>query len=979
MTSKKLLSALMALVFALSLFTALPVSADATVTATVNGSAITSGATIPAVSTITFTLPNAIADADVETAIAFHEIRKGLATPASEEPTDAELWSVRDLKTPVISGNTVTFNFVAGDLALNSQYRFTFNAPAVAASETFEFYTNAKVGDYYLVENFSRYPEKAKTAINCTSAKELVAPLYSPYSRYTTLYYAVVKNGDNSYLQIINSKTGTANNYGAVGFDNAYVPAYAEGTTIHRTISEVDFGVIGNSSSGVEFLGGIIMATNPTTGKTGLYYRTVSQPNYLVASNDYTDGSGEVALGYEFANTITGTESQYTMKWVEDIDTAWPQKRTLRKLWIGPKGGTLTEVAIPVAGIANGTGCHGNSAETIVNYDSKTTATHSFSVMNVKAAEDLAEGEAATTTLNLYSYKVGTYVSAPLKLEENGFTANVSSTSATFAYDFDNSIDAATISNSTVVLEKYENSAWTNVNAAQYASVDATDASKLNIVIPKGVLTQTTQYKLSLKTGLKTVEGGALVEPTPYEFTTEEIPKATVTAPAVPEGAVSQTPTFTFNFNLPINAATLTAETVVLEEENKGVADAWFVRDALAFAELDEATKKQLTFTFGAGALAPNTTYRISLKTGILTEDGGALAAEPAPFVFTTGDTDNCILYDDFSRYAVGSLGTAALEQVYKPFSLLDGWTDGKRMFVTKVGDEKVLRITGPSSKTIFYDNGYTERIPTSERGYGAVTEYEFSLVYEPAAIYEFGGVAIETVAEDTYKFYVRTQYHSLNGRPNKDITKYTEVGTYKFPGGATEANGKHTLAFRTTVDLRHYTGPTYTESRTLHNIVFDGQEIGATVIGTGLPIGSAYHASVTLGFFGTEEIESTCLFFMAIEGTTITTPAADIYSVKHSKALDVSVSGTGAEKTIKVTNNTGAALNGNIVLAVYSGKTLVGVTGFDAVESVADGATATVTRKVDEAVAGNTYKVMFINSKTALQPYVQAVSGTIQ
>ena len=153
MTSKKLLSALMALVFALGMFTALPVSADG-VTATVGGVAVADGGQICATSTVVFTVPADVTDLDMVT---FYEKSKTPTSGTTDYP-----WFKRNFDGS-LEGQTLTVIFERGDISPNSTYKFEFdaNADAEGAEYSFNFVTipevDANGAKVYFADNFSRY------------------------------------------------------------------------------------------------------------------------------------------------------------------------------------------------------------------------------------------------------------------------------------------------------------------------------------------------------------------------------------------------------------------------------------------------------------------------------------------------------------------------------------------------------------------------------------------------------------------------------------------------------------------------------------------------------------------------------------------------------------------------------------------------------------------------------------------------------
>lgn len=383
MTSKKLLSALLALVFALSLFTALPVAAEGTVTATANGTAIQSGDTIPAVSTLVFTLPNAIADLATVT---FEEIQKGKA---------ASGWATR-LFDGEVSGNTLTVDFALGDLAMNSQYRFTF--PGVA--EPFTFVTAATADSYYIYDNFDRYQENNSIAAAGTDATELDAPWWLGKKQYSRVVPSFVKENGDTVLRITSGGADTSNDmFGSVSYDNAYAPAVT-GLESHKTVTEVEFTVQGNASSVFE-IGGIIIKT--TDGQTGLYYRRTGYVNGS-GFNGYADRPSIderiTSLTYPVA-APTDQKVRHTIKFIQTSDCEWPSVKTFHKLWFDG-----IEVPLPGGEILVSLEAT-EMKEDPVNYSGATGLAHLFSATNNWATSNEQPGISVRTIMDIHSYKYG--------------------------------------------------------------------------------------------------------------------------------------------------------------------------------------------------------------------------------------------------------------------------------------------------------------------------------------------------------------------------------------------------------------------------------------------------------------------------------------------------------------------------------------------------------------------------------------------
>ncbi len=377
------------------------VAADSQVTAVANGTALASGGSIPAISTVTFTLPNSITEEQLKTAVTFEEFVKATST-----------WSTRLYK-GVVSGNKLTATFAAGDLAMNSQYRFTFKSPAVTGEDQIFTFNTTKVGSYYAIENFSRFPETAPVSAN--GGLEIAAPWYNTRNRYSSVSMSMVKNSVGRTVLRLNCAkpySATPDVYGTVGFDNAYAPAFAGGTS-HVSVSETEFTVQGNPSSIFE-IAGIIMMTDKTTKKTGLYVRT----SEVIQGTQSNTASKCTSLNYEVASP-TDTPTKHTLKYIVGIPGfTYTQTRTFYKIWFDGK-----EVPMPAGGIT--ATFHSLSAEDTVNLVGATGHSYLFCATNNYTLGESDTGISQNTVMDVYSYQYATLQGVSEIVAENDPLFNV--------------------------------------------------------------------------------------------------------------------------------------------------------------------------------------------------------------------------------------------------------------------------------------------------------------------------------------------------------------------------------------------------------------------------------------------------------------------------------------------------------------------------------------------------------------------------
>ena len=864
MTSKKLLSALLALVFALSLFTALPVAAEGTVTATANGTAIQSGDTIPAVSTLVFTLPNAITQADLATAVTFEEIKKGKAAPAA-----GEAWAKREFD-GVVDGNTLTVNFELGDLSMNSQYRFNF----VALGESFTFVTNAKVDGYYINENFDRYPAHERIPASGTDATELDTPWWLGVKFYSRSTPAMIRENGDSYMLLTDAAGAdeTRSGCGSVAFDNRYAPASTAEEANYwgdgKYVAKYEFAIAGNPSSGYD-IGPFTIKTD-SDGKTRLYLRTKEIPT----GSSVPNGTGTyVALGVELASP-SNTLTKHTLEYTEELSWSWEyMRRVLSVKFDGKKVNLpLAEGATSIGYSAQQNDNNYSAAYHPIEQNNKKGLNYIFSVGNKFASANLTEGIQQPTNLAVYSYSYADYVPEPL-------------------------------------------------------TVSATTASGT---------------------------------------------------------AISPVGSLTFTFSEAINAATL-ATGMVFEEDALGTGT-WAGR-ACNYAL--GADGKTLTVTFDEGDLAPNSNYRFRFTTAIGSAE--ASLAEETTFTYSTTAYGDYYVYDTFDRYKEWTLPTSpsceATQLSDTPWYLGIKRYGRVGVAFAKVEGDTVLRVSSTSGPTntdnygcVSYNNAYSP-VVGAMGSHTTVTEIEFTMAGNTTSVYEFGGIVIRTDAETGKTgLYYRTK-DNIWGHQSTIAEDTVSLNFDVTTPNAVAA--RHTIKYVQTIDAAD------PRSRVFEKIWFDDVEVPMAGPVYVRYTGSEYGQGAGEDIVNLGGQPNLCQLFTATNNmASDSVPAGqqqstvmDVYSYKCSPAgvnVTIAAGATAQAKSITIANNSGEAFTGVIALAVYDGDTLVGLDGLATTETVTNGQELTITRTVADAANGNTYKVIVLNNKNAVQPVGAAYAGII-
>lgn len=858
MTSKKLLSALMALVFALSLFTALPVSAaNGTVTVTVGGATIASGGTIPAKSTLVITLPYALTSEQVVTNVVLSESTK----------TTTVTWNAREFDGYTLNGDQLTIPFALGDLAMNGDYKFTFTDPAGAgAAVEFAFKTSASDG-YVMYDNFSRYP-----------VGEMVASATTHYPFYT--YAAGFDDGGNKYPAEIKAGTdGTKymrlnnstryNSETVVSYRTAFsAPVTA---TSFKGVTEVEFSMLDERTTMYEIGGIIFKVIDDTT--VDVYARTTHE----AWNSSYSQNSAKWTLleRVTFASKEE-KDGKHNLKYITTHYTNQNDKRTLYKVLLDD-----VEVGVEVLGaegLAMGSGNHSVLHQGVLLSNGgtfKNAYSVTFDIMN-------ANGSGATVApyMDIYSIGYYEYVAPPVTLES-----------------------ASAASGSTI----------SPVGTLSYTFSDPIVSSSL--------------------------DSGLIFE----EKDKRDIAGTTVSGNEVP---LWQTRLCNYSVS---------------------------------------ADGKTVTIAFEEGDLAANSEYRVRLTTAVESAES-ALAAEQV-FEYKTSQYQNYYLNENFNRFPVQqySYGYAAVSAskpwtgLMMPFAKFYGnastWVWGQHVIENDNGKALQLKMVAGYTGAYGYmglRNDYSPEIPEGVSEHNGTYEFEFDVQGTSTTVFEVGDFVLGNLGgEEGYSLMVRTG-GAITGVLGDGLAR---VASFTAP---TATPAKYTLKYEITLD-RNDGGV-----KRVRKAWLNGNEISLPVGGIAINLNNeANQMADSLNFAGKTK-DYTRMFGIGDVTTTSNDalPILNIYSIKYyATGLNAVITETATGSvSITMTNDGAAPVDVVPVLAVYNGDVLVGFDGLNAAATtVAVETPATITRTVANAVSGNTYKVMLLNSKTALQPLMTVYQGVIE
>ena len=509
MTSKKLLSAFLALVFSLSLFVALPVSADG-VTATVGGVPVADGGQISAVSTVVLTLPEAVADL---TAVTFSEVLKdGTSTYA------------RNFDGVLSNDNkTLTVTFERGDISSNSTYKFDFDTDSTAdgAEYTFNFVTTAEVtaaGEtVYYAENFERYKSNAANDLDMGGFS---AAGTQPHNLVPILKLrGWVGAAGNGYTKVMPDYNGApalkmyanGNNFLNLGTNPEY-SAPLSGLT-HTGESTVEFQ-LANVQKWADFGGITITSADGLT--LDVYVETTAKAlngdNYFVLEDVANDTKDVVhrKIGSKTYASTDAANGWHTLKYVTTTvykANSSGYTKTLLKVILDDTVIWATNGADAISMPASS---HGSAGGGGVAGFSKAVAALPSNATQV----DFVQLWSAAGSTNLYvryaEYK--DYVApAPVLVS----SANNYAESDSVSWTFDQPISLASLTKDSVLLERQtpDGSAWKKMDGSAFASVNG---NTVTATFGDGDLTAGLNYRIKLATGVSSAEGAAWAGSTDY-------------------------------------------------------------------------------------------------------------------------------------------------------------------------------------------------------------------------------------------------------------------------------------------------------------------------------------------------------------------------------------------------------------------------------------------------------------------------------
>ncbi len=852
MTSKKLLSVVLALVFALSLMTALPVSAaDGSLVATVGGSIVGNNAVIPANSEIVFTVPYALTEDDVAENVVLAESDK--ASPAN--------WNPREFSYD-LDGDTLTVDFAAGILAMNGSYQFTFKDPAGAGVDVTFPFTSTAVEGYAMYENFERYP------VGVIGTGTTSSTSWKPFQKYHIQ--------DNNGVGKIEIASVEGDKVLRVHVDNMYqretMVSYLTGFSASITknsvkgTTEAVFTIApkaGQEGKTIFEIAGIgILPKNDTTyeiyAKT--VYREIATSNAQFIPADWT-----------LLDTVTFAskeerDAKHKLSMVTITDATTNDARTLHELYFGTPENTQKIGATVIGeGIAMATGNHSARIQGILF--SKKGASQNSMIIGLQNS-----GSGGGGSLDLYTLAYIPYVAPPATLTPSKASGSVISQTETLVFTSDVSLDPATVTGAITLKE--------TAKAGTIATLDR-------------------------------------VLPTP-----------------------------------------------VLSENNT-----------------------KITIAFPSGYLAPNTEYTVVVADTIQTAEKATLT-NPGNFVYTTNADDGYYINESFERYATGTFlnGTTATTKPEKvlmmPWAKAYGnpsaWNWNQHL--VDINGDKALRLAVDYTKGYGYlafHNAYAAEAPANAAVVTGTFEIDFSIKGTPTSVFEVNDFIFAPGTEaGTYSVRIR-QGGAMQGSLGDLMA---ELCTFTAP---TSTAARYTLKYDIQTNAKLSTDRIITKASITPaggveqelplpggRVYISLNERVGTIDGAINYDGAATDYSRMFGIGETSELDPNNY------------PTLDVYSVKYapSGVTIQAAKGADAGDVVVTITNKGETLNAVIAVAVYNGNELVGVAGLnEGVTSIANGAPVTITKNIANAQVGNTYKVIFLNNMTSVQPLFYTITGTIQ
>ena len=198
---------------------------------------------------------------------------------------------------------------------------------------------------------------------------------------------------------------------------------------------------------------------------------------------------------------------------------------------------------------------------------------------------------------------------------------------------FSRPMNPASITASTFNVRAQGTGGGADAGGAVDATVAYDDATNTATLTPSAPLTHGVIYVATLDTSIRAADGKPLATPVAWNFTVSSPPAPITVTPTPGAGAtkVNLDLPVKLTYNRTVDASTLTSSTTQIVAPGGTAVPATITYDAFAFTETIQPT----------ATLAPNTTYTISVTTGVGAPDG-TFMLNPFSSTFTTG-TCPCI------------------------------------------------------------------------------------------------------------------------------------------------------------------------------------------------------------------------------------------------------------------------------------------------------------------------------------------------
>ena len=257
------------------------------------------------------------------------------------------------------------------------------------------------------------------------------------------------------------------------------------------------------------------------------------------------------------------------------------------------------------------------------------TATTNYTVTVTTGVRDASNNALAAQFTSTFTTLTPDAVAPQVSTVQPANLAVAVPTNTTVRVTFNEPMDVTTITNVNILLRN------TLTTALVPATVTYDVTTRVATLTPTGPLSNLTNYTVQVTTGVKDVSGNALAAQFNSTFTTTPAPDntaPTIVSRAPTNGATSQpiNTNVVITFSEPMDQATLTTSTITLTPTGGGAAITGTVTPGAG----------NTTATFNPNAdLAYNTSYTVTVTTGVKDVAGNALAAQSTSTFTTLLDT----------------------------------------------------------------------------------------------------------------------------------------------------------------------------------------------------------------------------------------------------------------------------------------------------------------------------------------------------